>query len=172
MFDETDVPFSFSIAFYMNSRWGTTATTGIFIAAAITDWLDGYIARKVCNVFFLKLWSLNKKSDGTLCVFYEHDTTTWFDVFQMRLGSAFGAFLDPVADKVHTLFFDIVSCWLALVKFMKAFWICIVLDWFSCLLNAAHGCCHLSLVVYTTLGSSYVWTSTMATACTCNCNNR
>ncbi|KAI8539863.1 hypothetical protein RHMOL_Rhmol09G0216100 [Rhododendron molle] len=50
--------------FYVNSRWGTTATTSIFIAAAITDWLDGYIARK------------------------------------MRLGSAFGAFLDPVADKL------------------------------------------------------------------------
>ncbi|XP_008233394.1 PREDICTED: CDP-diacylglycerol--glycerol-3-phosphate 3-phosphatidyltransferase 2 [Prunus mume] len=50
--------------FYVDSRWGTTATTSIFIAAAITDWLDGYIARK------------------------------------MRLGSAFGAFLDPVADKL------------------------------------------------------------------------
>ncbi|KAL7184681.1 hypothetical protein ACSBR2_026762 [Camellia fascicularis] len=50
--------------FYVNSWWGTTATTSIFIAAAITDWLDGYIARK------------------------------------MRLGSAFGAFLDPVADKL------------------------------------------------------------------------
>jgi CDP-diacylglycerol--glycerol-3-phosphate 3-phosphatidyltransferase len=50
--------------FYMNSWWGTTATTSIFIAAAITDWLDGYIARK------------------------------------MKLGSAFGAFLDPVADKL------------------------------------------------------------------------
>ncbi|GFY83645.1 phosphatidylglycerolphosphate synthase 1 [Actinidia rufa] len=52
------------LAFFMDSRWGTTATTSIFIAAAITDWLDGYIARK------------------------------------MRLGSAFGAFLDPVADKL------------------------------------------------------------------------
>ncbi|XVF83369.1 hypothetical protein PTKIN_Ptkin16aG0480300 [Pterospermum kingtungense] len=50
--------------FYIDSWWGRTATTSIFIAAAITDWLDGYIARK------------------------------------MRLHSVFGAFLDPVADKL------------------------------------------------------------------------
>ncbi|OAY62734.1 CDP-diacylglycerol--glycerol-3-phosphate 3-phosphatidyltransferase 1, chloroplastic [Ananas comosus] len=50
--------------FYMEGRWATTATTSIFLAAAVTDWLDGYIARK------------------------------------MRLGTAFGAFLDPVADKL------------------------------------------------------------------------
>ncbi|CAA6669341.1 unnamed protein product [Spirodela intermedia] len=52
------------MTFYMDGRWATTATTSIFIAAAITDWLDGYIARR------------------------------------MRLGTAFGAFLDPVADKL------------------------------------------------------------------------
>ncbi|KAG6497450.1 CDP-diacylglycerol--glycerol-3-phosphate 3-phosphatidyltransferase 2-like [Zingiber officinale] len=50
--------------FYMDGSLGTTVTTIIFLLAAITDWLDGYIARK------------------------------------LRLGTAFGAFLDPVADKL------------------------------------------------------------------------
>ncbi|GLJ39193.1 hypothetical protein SUGI_0799040 [Cryptomeria japonica] len=50
--------------FYMEHRWATMTTASIFIAAAITDWLDGYIARKMGSC------------------------------------SAFGAFLDPVADKL------------------------------------------------------------------------
>jgi CDP-diacylglycerol--glycerol-3-phosphate 3-phosphatidyltransferase len=52
------------IVFYLPYDWTNTACVVIFVSAAITDWLDGYIARK------------------------------------MGLLSSFGAFLDPVADKL------------------------------------------------------------------------
>jgi CDP-diacylglycerol--glycerol-3-phosphate 3-phosphatidyltransferase len=52
------------VVFYAPFRGANVAAAIIFIAAAITDWLDGFIARR---------WDM---------------------------GSAFGAFLDPVADKL------------------------------------------------------------------------
>jgi CDP-diacylglycerol---glycerol-3-phosphate 3-phosphatidyltransferase len=52
------------VTFYAPFRGANIAASAIFVAAAITDWLDGWIARK-------------------------------YD-----MGSAFGAFLDPVADKL------------------------------------------------------------------------
>lgn len=60
--------------FYMDGWQGTAVTTCIFTAAAITDWLDGYIARK------------------------------------MKLKSSFGAFLDPVADKLMVAATLILLC--------------------------------------------------------------
>jgi CDP-diacylglycerol--glycerol-3-phosphate 3-phosphatidyltransferase/cardiolipin synthase len=54
----------FVLAFYLPFSWTHILTTAIFGVAAITDWLDGYLARKL-------------------------DQT-----------SRFGAFLDPVADKL------------------------------------------------------------------------
>ncbi|CAL0320674.1 unnamed protein product [Lupinus luteus] len=60
--------------FYVDGWHGTAATTAIFIAAAVTDWLDGYIARK------------------------------------MKLKSSFGAFLDPVADKLMVAATLILLC--------------------------------------------------------------
>jgi len=54
----------FMLCFYLPYQWTNEATAIIFLLAAITDWLDGYLARK------------------------------WNET------SRFGAFLDPVADKL------------------------------------------------------------------------
>ncbi|MCL6619010.1 MAG: CDP-diacylglycerol--glycerol-3-phosphate 3-phosphatidyltransferase [Thermomonas hydrothermalis] len=52
------------VVYYLDARWSNLAATLVFVAASLTDWLDGWIARRY------------------------------------RLFSRFGAFLDPVADKL------------------------------------------------------------------------
>ncbi|GAA5444603.1 CDP-diacylglycerol--glycerol-3-phosphate 3-phosphatidyltransferase [Microbulbifer sp. NBRC 101763] len=52
------------LVFYLPYKWSYIASAVIFAAAAATDWLDGYLARK------------------------------------LNQSTAFGAFLDPVADKL------------------------------------------------------------------------
>ncbi|MFN7137070.1 MAG: CDP-diacylglycerol--glycerol-3-phosphate 3-phosphatidyltransferase [Thermomonas sp.] len=52
------------VVYYLDYRWSNLAATVVFAAASLTDWLDGWIARRY------------------------------------RLFSRFGAFLDPVADKL------------------------------------------------------------------------
>ncbi|HGX93917.1 MAG TPA: hypothetical protein ENK35_11445 [Candidatus Tenderia sp.] len=54
----------FVLAFYLPVGWAHIAATVVFGLAAFTDWLDGYLARKLDQA------------------------------------SRFGAFLDPVADKL------------------------------------------------------------------------
>ncbi|MFN3311304.1 MAG: CDP-diacylglycerol--glycerol-3-phosphate 3-phosphatidyltransferase [Thermomonas sp.] len=52
------------VVYYLDVRWSNLAATVVFVAASLTDWLDGWIARRY------------------------------------RMFSRFGAFLDPVADKL------------------------------------------------------------------------
>lgn len=56
------------VVFYLPFAWTNVAAAAIFIVGALTDWLDGWIARR-------------------------------YGMF-----SAFGAFLDPVADKLSVTF--------------------------------------------------------------------
>ena len=72
------------VVFYLPYKWTSFAASAVFILAAVTDWLDGWIARR----------------------YHQY--------------SAFGAFLDPVADKlmVAAALFLIVqghpTAWMAL----------------------------------------------------------
>ena len=75
--------------FYLPDEWlspagKNTAATAIFIVAAITDWLDGYLARKLDQM------------------------------------SAFGAFFDPVADKLVVVGALIVLLYLTRVEMVVA----------------------------------------------------
>jgi CDP-diacylglycerol--glycerol-3-phosphate 3-phosphatidyltransferase len=54
----------FALVFYWDNAWANVLATAVFVLGALTDWLDGWVARR-------------------------------YDMY-----SAFGAFLDPVADKL------------------------------------------------------------------------
>lgn len=75
------IPF-FIIAFYLPVEWASFAATAVFFVASITDWFDGYLARK---------WKQTTR---------------------------FGAFLDPVADKVI-----VAAALVLIVEYYHAFWI-------------------------------------------------
>ena len=93
--------------FYLPNSWLGTAdknlfATALFIMAAVTDWLDGFLARR------------------------------------MKLESAFGQFLDPVADKLIVaaallvlLNMDRVQVWVALVIIGREITISALREWMA-----------------------------------------
>lgn len=74
----------FVIVYYLPYAWGPMAAAAVFAFAAVTDWFDGYLARKLDQA------------------------------------SPFGAFLDPVADKLL-----VATALVMLVDTYSAFWITI-----------------------------------------------
>ncbi len=40
----------FVVLFYLPAEWGRPASAAVFMLAAITDWLDGYVARKLGQI--------------------------------------------------------------------------------------------------------------------------
>lgn len=72
----------FILIFYLPFTWTPFATALIFTIASVTDWLDGYLARK---------WKQTTR---------------------------FGAFLDPVADKVM-----VAAALVLVVEYHHSFWI-------------------------------------------------
>lgn len=72
----------FILLFYMPYHWSYVAAALIFTFAAVTDWLDGYLARK------------------------------------LQQSTPFGAFLDPVADKLM-----VVIALVLLVQHHANFWV-------------------------------------------------
>lgn len=86
------------VIFYLPFNWVHWATAGIFFLAGITDWLDGYLARK------------------------------------LNQGTAFGAFIDPVADKLM-----VVIVLVLLVERIQDVWFtipAIVIIWRELLISA------------------------------------
>ena len=77
------IPF-FVLAFYLPIPSAPFITTLIFFIAGVTDWFDGYLARK------------------------------------LRQTTRFGAFLDPVADKVM-----VITALVLIVEYQHSFWITI-----------------------------------------------
>jgi len=74
----------FGLCFLLSSPWTNILTVAVFLLAAVTDWLDGYLARR-----------LGQSSD-------------------------FGAFLDPVADKLM-----VAVALIALVSVYPGVWMAI-----------------------------------------------
>lgn len=68
------IPIIVAVYFIMNDPYQHRVATAIFVLAAVTDWLDGFLARR------------------------------------LRISSRFGAFLDPVADKLMVATVVVVLC--------------------------------------------------------------
>ena len=92
-----------------NWKWSPITAAIVFITAALTDWLDGYLARKVNEK---QCWFHFRGSDmqpmqlphglvsSPLCPSPHKSQCPPIHSIQLKVATVFGAFLDPVADKI------------------------------------------------------------------------
>ena len=74
----------FAITFYLNTPWAPLAAATIFALAAITDWLDGYLARRLGQTSKLGAF-LDPVADKlmvavVLVILLQADPSIWFAV--------------------------------------------------------------------------------------------
>lgn len=74
----------FVVAFYLPWAWSHLLTAAIFTAAAITDWLDGYLARRLNQASKLGAF-LDPVADKlmiavVLVLLVQHDPTPWLAI--------------------------------------------------------------------------------------------
>lgn len=96
-------------------------------------------------------------------------------IHQMRLGSVFGAFLDPVADKVGpSSLFKFILITLAQLKEIKSILLSsdmvqiFLINYQLHFFITAYGCCHPDPTLYPTFGGFCVWSYSLASDCTFN----
>lgn len=82
----------FAGLWFVPLRFAPICTAAVFGLAAITDWLDGYLARRV-----RMMWHLARSSAKLVP---SDSTIPQTARLQLQITSEFGAFLDPVADKI------------------------------------------------------------------------
>ncbi len=76
------------VAYYLPGPWGHRIATGVFVLAALTDWLDGYLARRLNQHSPLGAF-LDPVADklvvATALVLLASDPTLWGEVLDGRV---------------------------------------------------------------------------------------
>ena len=119
-------------AWYSPAPWAGAACMALFLGASLTDWLDGYLARKLvrpCSSSSsfrgrkLRASAAVQRVQLVLCTANQHVLSCapppccrlfrygFIRVFAAQnASSAFGAFLDPVADKLMVASVMVLLC--------------------------------------------------------------
>ncbi|KAL0303075.1 UNVERIFIED_CONTAM: CDP-diacylglycerol--glycerol-3-phosphate 3-phosphatidyltransferase 1, chloroplastic [Sesamum radiatum] len=114
--------------FYVQSWWGPVATTSIFIVAAFTDWLDGYLARKI-TMSAVREWAASQDRKLLEAVAVNNlgkwKTATQMIALTILLAARDGSLVGAGTLAYSGVLLLYISAWLALwslVVYMRKIW--------------------------------------------------